>query len=466
LWLKCSKGALVMGQSGSAEAARACRVDRAGFSEAEYAALRVALKVEEDVAEARVDLTAFVSCFPQHLRPLVQPVFFQLGRERVAEPSASWPVLIRGLSGLVRDGATWLQLLNAWAACDEPLDSAACTGLDVELYLELVASLCFWCAYPGLTPSASIMENADGGTGTGSGCSNIGRVVESLRAWGLPSEGTAGTRDSLAAVATRLESQVPLLPRAVGPRFASALLGAPLPPDLSGLDSRVLDAGAALLLRGVDARLWESGAWEPLYRDWRDGRSFNALLKGALHYEGPALLVVRTSTGEVLGALSTCWSDGNGKFAGNSECFLFSLSSALCCMRSGSRAGNYVYLNSRNKHAPRGLGFGGQVGFFRLWLDADFEETYALQSDATYAGGSLVSGEGLQLHFQPTLIEVWGCGGEEAKAAQAAERERVEGVRDQARRVDRAKLLENEFDREMFLQNTFKASEQEKASTT
>ena len=36
------------------------------------------------------------------------------------------------------------------------------------------------------------------------------------------------------------------------------------------------------LLRGCSARLWESEEWQPLYRDWCDGRSFNALLKASL----------------------------------------------------------------------------------------------------------------------------------------------------------------------------------------
>jgi len=278
----------------------------------------------------------------------------------------------------------------------------------------------------------------------------------------------AGASVGLPALTSRLEATLPQLPRAVGPRFATALLGAPLVPDQRLLaESRILGKGLSLLLRASDARLWASGDWEPLYRDWADGRSFNALLKGTLHYGGPALLLVRTTQGEVFGALSTCWDDGNGKFGGSSECFLFALTPALCVARSDSRSGNHVYLNARNKHAPRGLGFGGQLNFFRLWLDADFEESYVLQSDATFGSGLLIPGDGLQTRFQASLIEVWACGGEEAREAQVEQRRRTEGVRDAARKVDRAKLLENEFDKEMFLQNTFKASEGlEKGSDT
>lgn len=332
----------------------------------------------------------------------------------------------------------------------------------MELYLELAVSLCFWCAFPGSAPAAAASPEAEDG---GEACASpeLARVLGSLRPWAAAAVGSSASVPSLAS---QLEAALPRLPAAVGPRLATALLGAHSPPDhrLSA-ESRILSDGLTLLLRASDARLWASECWEPLYRDWADGRSFNALLKGALRYEGPALLLVRTARGEVIGAVSTCWEDGNGKFAGSPECFLFALAPALSVARSSSRSGNHAYLNARNKHAPRGIGFGGQLDFFRLWLDADFEDCYVLQSDATYGGATLISGDGLQTRFEASFIEVWACGGEEARAAQAEQRRRDEGVREQARKVDRAKMIENEFDKEMFFQNTFKASEgREKAS--
>lgn len=453
-----------MGQGGSTEkAANTHRVDRAGFSETEYKALQQTLRVERDVPEERVDLTAFISQFPAHLRSLVQPVFFQLAREHIGVPTASWPVLVAGLSRLVREGVTWQELFEAWAIGD----GTSATTAEVNVYLELAASLCFWCAYPALALGVSSSAEGSDDTDATSGSPELDRMVASLRSSALqPSGDSSGGACGLAGIARRLERQVPFLPRAVGPSFATALLGAPAPPDTSAVPSRVLDTGLSLLLRGADARLWESGAWEPLYRDWCDGRSFNAMLKGTLYYEGPALLVVRTAAGEVIGGLSTCWDDGNGQFGGSSECFLFSLAPSLHFMRSEARSGNYMYLNARNKYAIRGLGFGGQLGFFRLWLDADFEECYALQSDSTYQSGPLLPGDSLQLRFEASIIEIWACGGSEARAAQAAQRARAEGVREQARKVDKSKLLDNEFDKEMFLQNTFKSSEGRDKSCT
>ena len=59
-------------------------------------------------------------------------------------------------------------------------------------------------------------------------------------------------------------------------------------------------------------------------------------------------------------------------------------------VNEGGKGTNYFYLNSRNKHAPRGIGFGGQPELGRLWVDADFEECHVLRSDATFKAGALI----------------------------------------------------------------------------
>eukprot|EP00440_Ansanella_granifera_P062111 gb/GFBE01067338.1/.p1 GENE.gb/GFBE01067338.1/~~gb/GFBE01067338.1/.p1 ORF type:complete len:127 (+),score=28.55 gb/GFBE01067338.1/:1-381(+) len=102
---------------------------------------------------------------------------------------------------------------------------------------------------------------------------------------------------------------------------------------------------------------------------------------------------------------------------------------------------------------------GGQVGFCRLWLDAEFEACHVLESDATFGPGLLLpGGTGLERRFEVASVEVWGCGGAEALQAQATCQERAETAREQARKVDRAKLCSNEFDKEMFFGNTFSAT--------
>ncbi|CAK0848100.1 unnamed protein product [Prorocentrum cordatum] len=251
-----------------------------------------------------------------------------------------------------------------------------------------------------------------------------------------------------------------MLPRAVGARVATLLLGAPPPPDhLSAVlaQSRAVqgDAGLLLLLRSMDPLLWYSDDWRPLFRDWKDGQSFGALVGGTMHYGGPALLVVRTADGHLVGAVSSSWRELNGKFGGGADCFLFSVTPTLQVMRGSGRSQNYMYFNSKNRHAPRGIGFGGQAEMCRLWLDSDFERCHVLESDATYQEGRLLPGDDYQIPLECACVEVWGCGGAEAAEAQGEQRSRDQGLRDQARKVDRARMLETEFDKEVLFEKAF-----------
>lgn len=426
-----------MGQSASLAADQDDR--RHGFSAAEYAKLQERLSMQGSGSKAhlpRVELADFVSCFPAHLRSFVQPLFCYLGKERVGEGSADWDHLVQGVSRAIKSGLRWKELLEVWADRDAIQDGeTSFEGPELELCLELAVSLCFWAAFSdrrdlerSLSPDLAVAVLK----------SSVKMDFKSLASW--------------------LEGNLPMLPNAVGFCLSQSLLGEALP-AIPEINSRILEASTHLLLRSCTARLWESDEWMPLYRDWCDGRSFNALLKGTLFYEAPAVVLLQTQQGHVLGGLSTVWTDNNGKYAGSTECWLFALQPAFTVCKSTSSSGNYAYLNSRNKYAPRGLGFGGQEGFFRLWIDADFEECYVLESDATYAPGLLHPSSGsLQIPFQLAAIEVWGCGGLEAAKLQKAHRERVEGVREQARKVDKARLCDNEFDKEMFLGNTFSAT--------
>ena len=116
-----------------------------------------------------------------------------------------------------------------------------------------------------------------------------------------------------------------------------------------------------------------------------DGQSFATFMKNVQHYKGWAVLIIRGSNGEVLGAVSDCWEDSGGRFAGSSECFLFSLLPAIqVCRPREDGCRNYAYLNAKIKQKPLGLGFGGQIGTFRLWVDSDLSHCKVMQCDPTY----------------------------------------------------------------------------------
>lgn len=436
-----------MGNASAGSAKPKACVDRAGMDEDDYQKLRAALEVSEDSATALVELPVFLARFPPHLRPLVQPLFFQFSRTTEEAASASqqsttkqtgdlesavpWPLVVRGFAMLCQHGASWSTLLDLWE------------GADARASADLAARLCFWCAHPSLGPTAS--------DGAASDTNSSADPVDSALAI-LP------TAAEIVALSEQLQRDIPRLPGRVVPRLRQALLNVPPLHDLPAPESRILDAGLSFALRGATAQLWESAAWHPLYRSWKDGRSFSGFLKGASSYPGLAVIVVRTAEGPVIGALSNCWEEGLGRFGGTSDCMLFALQPTLTICRTTGKSSNYGYLNSKSTYSNRGVGFGGQAEMCRLWIDADFDCGHVLKSDSTYQKGDLIAGDDYLTPFKISQLEVWGCSGSDALDQQSAFKERMGAAREQAKKCDRSRLVENDFDKEMFFGNTFAAT--------
>jgi hypothetical protein len=90
----------------------------------------------------------------------------------------------------------------------------------------------------------------------------------------------------------------------------------------------------------------------------------------------------------------------------------------------------------------------------------DLTTITCMETDATYEPGHVaVSGEEdreTQVRVPIKTIEVWGYGGENSLGQQVRRRESEELVRQDRRKVDKARLVENQFDREVLFANTFK----------
>ncbi len=102
---------------------------------------------------------------------------------------------------------------------------------------------------------------------------------------------------------------------------------------------------------------------------------------------------------------------------------------------------------------PEGLGAGGQLGAFRLHVDADFRRGEASVYDSTYESGQLVplaaAADPLNadvVQFEVAAVEVWGLGGARAMQAKLA-REQAEIKEAMKRRqVNRKVMLGGEDD--------------------
>ena len=199
--------------------------------------------------------------------------------------------------------------------------------------------------------------------------------------------------------------------------------------------------------------------WQCLY-DVDHGRSFERLCFDVMGYTGPTLFVIRDKEGNVFGALAeTPWSEdaGEKKFFGSPNTFLFALRPTVKILRPGSscQMENYQYINRKGYSSSPGLGFGGSIGNFRLFICADFgtdkckERTIGV---TTFERGRLRSSRTSE--FMIETLEVWGLGGDDAMSAQSKERQESSRIRQQMRKVDKARLLDD-FTKEFMLGKTF-----------
>ena len=142
-------------------------------------------------------------------------------------------------------------------------------------------------------------------------------------------------------------------------------------------------------------------------------------------------------------------------------------------MRSRDRSNsNYQWLNMKSYGMPHGLGLGGSMDSFRLFISESFENCTAGESCLTFDGGNLLPEKKVSSssndydgdviaknNFEIDFVEVWATGGEQyiqqGLKALAKDREiRDENIQ-RARKVDKAQFFNNAFDQEFLLSGTF-----------
>ena len=193
-------------------------------------------------------------------------------------------------------------------------------------------------------------------------------------------------------------------------------------------------------------------AWRCLYSSSDHGLSMNRFAHHASGYGGPTLLLAHTEHGETVGGyVDAPWKAGT-KYFGGQDCFLFTLAPSFHVYRAAATGSNYAFFNPPKTGTLRGghygaeaipevFGFGGQPVRLRLGLEDDVNQLVWHNSDTSFAlhpdaGGALPEGP-----RRVRQLEVWGCGGADAEAAQRLLKERQ--ARDTARagKVDRAAMF-------------------------
>ncbi|CAG7787055.1 unnamed protein product [Allacma fusca] len=150
--------------------------------------------------------------------------------------------------------------------------------------------------------------------------------------------------------------------------------------------------------------------WRYLFSTATDGESFSKMM-GVILDKGSTVLIIKDDTGRVFGAFADdSWSVGP-KFFGSEKCFLFHLSPKLVPYNSTSFNQNYQYLNVQQQTMPNGLGMGGKLEYFGLWVDAEFGKGKCSPSCTTFTCPQLSKNQ----EFNIQALEVWGIGPEPIK---------------------------------------------------
>eukprot|EP00667_Euglena_gracilis_P023933 EG_transcript_27268 len=94
-------------------------------------------------------------------------------------------------------------------------------------------------------------------------------------------------------------------------------------------------------------------------------------------------------------------------------------------------------LKSKEKHLEKGLGFGGRISHFRVYLDAELRAGRATDFCATFTRGSLTAAEA----FTVEGLEVWGCGDPESLARLQTYQATISAEVQQGKKVDRRAMF-------------------------
>ena len=241
----------------------------------------------------------------------------------------------------------------------------------------------------------------------------------------------------------------------------------PLLPKLANADPDVLGTKWRRLFSSADG----------------DGLSFRNLLDKLIGYDGPTVLLIggtpsaSKSVGErsgservSLGFFTTdTWIESPEHFGSSDDCFLFSLDHAtnevqiirpkstqgvgakqhMYCHPSGLVMPNMRRKVAQTNGSVHGIGIGGTASQPRLNISESLEECRALEFDALFQDGDLLSGKCQEslFYFDTDCIELFGVGGEDwiKHALQTREKAREMKIAslEKARKVDKRQFLED-----------------------
>ncbi|GAB1598205.1 MTOR-associated protein MEAK7-like [Argonauta hians] len=144
--------------------------------------------------------------------------------------------------------------------------------------------------------------------------------------------------------------------------------------------------------------------WSLLFSSRVHGNSFTQLSSSILN-KGPTVLIVRDKDKHCFGGITSCSWQLQPKFYGSHDCRLFSLTPELAVYQPTGYNDHFMYMNQGQQTIPNGIGMGGQLHYFGLWIDEAFDTGHskAIPKCTTYGSPQLSA----QAEFHVDTIEVW-----------------------------------------------------------
>ncbi|GAB4852499.1 hypothetical protein Ancab_016713 [Ancistrocladus abbreviatus] len=193
-----------------------------------------------------------------------------------------------------------------------------------------------------------------------------------------------------------------------------------------------------------------------LYWSSRRGKGLNRFWSSIEGYHGPLLILISAYSSDgsetdtnsrkwIIGALTQHGFENRDVFYGAGG-HLFAICPVFHVFSPSGKEKNFLYSHLHpvgrvyEPHPkPVGIGFGGTIGNFRVFIDEDFSKVTIRHhaGDKTYQPGSLIPTQGfLPVEASVADVEVWGFGGKTAKEVQTSYKKREELFTEQRRKVD------------------------------
>lgn len=148
-------------------------------------------------------------------------------------------------------------------------------------------------------------------------------------------------------------------------------------------------------------------SWRLLFSSEAHGASFSTLI-GRCTGRGAVVVLVRDKGGALAAGFSDAPLVKRAAFFGGYSCLLAALLPRARVHKPSGNNDHYVWCADGFESVPNGLGFGGQVGHFGLFMSSELEGGHSRYS-ATYANKPVLGSGDSAGSFELDALEIWGA---------------------------------------------------------